>query len=82
MRFAMLGLLAVAASAMVTPVRAQPVIDDPGRCAQFYPNANCQNLGSGNPFTGTPAGSWRNGYAHMVHGRLHHAGRRHHHHRQ
>ena len=81
MKFALLGLAFVAASALVTPVKAQPVIDNPGRCAQFYPNANCQNLGPGNPFTGAPAGGWRNGYAHMGHGRWHHAHRHHHYHR-
>ena len=31
---------------------AQQVIYNPGYCAQFYPNANCQNLGPGNPYTG------------------------------
>jgi hypothetical protein len=30
---------------------AQAVIEDPGYCAQFYPNANCENLGPGNPYT-------------------------------
>ena len=33
---------------------AQEVIRDPGYCAQYYPNANCQNYGPGNPY--------RNGY--------------------
>jgi hypothetical protein len=80
MKFAMLGLAIVAAWAMATPVKAQAVIDDPGRCAQFYPNANCHNLGPGNPFTGAPAGGWRKGYAHMDHGRWHRAHRLHHHH--
>jgi hypothetical protein len=42
----------VASSALVSPVMAQQVITNPGRCAQFYPNANCQNLGPGNPYTG------------------------------
>ena len=41
-------LLAVGA----TPVPAQPVISEPGYCAQFYPNANCQNKGPGSPYTG------------------------------
>jgi hypothetical protein len=26
---------------------AQQVISDPGYCAQFYPNANCENKGTG-----------------------------------
>jgi hypothetical protein len=30
---------------------AQHVITNPGWCAQFYPNANCQNYGRGNPYT-------------------------------
>jgi hypothetical protein len=43
---------------------AQPVIYNPSRCAQFYPNANCQNEGPGSWFSGTyRAPGWRNGYA-------------------
>ncbi|MEH2554578.1 hypothetical protein V1286_002107 [Bradyrhizobium algeriense] len=30
---------------------AREVIYNPGYCAQFYPNANCQNKGPGNPYT-------------------------------
>ena len=31
---------------------------------QFYPNANCQNLGPGNPYTdGGYRDNWPNGYA-------------------
>ena len=33
------------------PAMAQEVIYNPGYCAQFYPNANCQNKGPGNPYT-------------------------------
>ena len=33
------------------PASAQHVITNPGKCAQFYPNANCQNKGPGNPYT-------------------------------
>ena len=51
MKFALIGATAVAAAAFVTPALAQAVISDPGYCAQFYPNANCQNLGPGNPYT-------------------------------
>jgi hypothetical protein len=51
-----LRLLGVAAlilsSALASPVMAQEVIYSPGYCAQFYPNANCQNKGPGNPYTG------------------------------
>ena len=49
MKFALIGAAAVAAAAFATPAMAQAVISDPGYCAQFYPNANCQNLGPGNP---------------------------------
>ncbi len=48
-----LGAAAMLASALASPVMAQAVIYDPGRCAQYYPNANCQNLGPGNPYTGS-----------------------------
>ena len=34
------------------PSMAQQVISEPGYCAQFYPSANCQNKGPGNPYTG------------------------------
>ena len=41
-----------AASFMITmPAMAQAVISEPGYCAQFYPSANCQNKGPGNPYT-------------------------------
>jgi hypothetical protein len=43
--------MAVLSTAIVTPVTAQPVISEPGYCAFFYPNANCQNKGPGNPYT-------------------------------
>jgi len=53
-RLAMLAAAAfVAASALATPATAQEVIYNPGYCAQFYPNANCQNKGPGNPYTGS-----------------------------
>jgi hypothetical protein len=47
------GLLGVAAASfMITmPAMAQQVISEPGYCAQFYPSANCQNKGPGNPYT-------------------------------
>ena len=38
-------------SALTGPAMAQQVISEPGYCAFFYPNANCQNKGSGNPYT-------------------------------
>jgi hypothetical protein len=43
----------VLAAALAGPVMAQEVITNPGKCAQYYPNANCQNLGAGNPYTGS-----------------------------
>ena len=50
-----IGLLGTAAvilsSALASPSMAQQVIYNPGYCAQFYPNANCQNMGPGNPYT-------------------------------
>jgi hypothetical protein len=61
MKFALIGAAAVAAAAFATPALAQAVIEDPGYCAQFYPNANCQNLGAGNPYTN--GGYWQNGNA-------------------
>jgi hypothetical protein len=50
--FRLLGAVAILATAMASPVLAQAVISEPGYCAQFYPNANCQNKGHGNPYTG------------------------------
>jgi hypothetical protein len=58
MKYALIGAAAVAAAAFATPAMAQAVISDPGYCAQFYPNANCQNEGPGNPYTN--GGYWRN----------------------
>jgi hypothetical protein len=34
-----------------TPSAAQAVVQEPGYCAFFYPYANCQNKGPGNPYT-------------------------------
>ena len=51
--FRLLGAVAILATAMASPVLAQAVISEPGYCAQFYPNANCQNKGYGNPYTGS-----------------------------
>jgi hypothetical protein len=62
-------------AALATPVMAQPVIENPGKCAQFYPNANCQNYGPGNPYTnGISPHRWRSGHASMgyPHRRWHH----------
>ena len=48
----LLSAAALLAAAIATPAMAQQVISNPGYCAQFYPNANCQNKGPGNPYTG------------------------------
>ena len=48
-----LATAAVLASTLAGPAMAQEVIYNPGYCAQFYPNANCQNKGPGNPYTGS-----------------------------
>jgi hypothetical protein len=89
MKLALIGAAALAMTALVTPVQAQEVITNPGRCAQFYPNANCTNLGAGNPYTsgGYYSGQggwqrqagWQNGYAYMRDDGWHHHYRRHHH---
>ena len=47
---AILAAAAVLASALATPAVAQQVIYNPGYCAQFYPDANCQNRGPGSPY--------------------------------
>jgi hypothetical protein len=69
MKLALIGAAAVASAAFVTPALAQAVISDPGYCAQFYPNANCQNLGPGNPYTDggydRNNNNWQNGNAMM-----------------
>ena len=48
--FKLLGAIAVLSSLSATSVSAQAVISEPGYCAFFYPNANCQNKGPGNPY--------------------------------
>ena len=49
-RFTILSAAALVASALASPSMAQEVVSNPGYCAQFYPNANCQNKGPGNPY--------------------------------
>jgi hypothetical protein len=46
-----LGAVAILTATSFTPAPAQQVIYEPGYCAFFYPNANCQNDGPGNPYT-------------------------------
>jgi hypothetical protein len=80
MKFVLIAAGAIAAAAFASPALAQQVISDPGYCAQFYPNANCQNLGAGNPYTN--GGYWRNDWrsrnASMEEPRLRHHERVHH----
>jgi hypothetical protein len=46
----LLGAVALSLlSALASPASAQHVITNPGWCAQFYPNANCQNYGARKP---------------------------------
>jgi hypothetical protein len=44
-KLALLGVAALLSAAVAAPAAAQEVIYNPGYCAQFYPNANCQNKG-------------------------------------
>jgi hypothetical protein len=69
MKIALIGAAVFVAAASATPAMAQAVIEDPGYCAQFYPNANCQNLGPGNPYTdgGYYRNDWQDGNALMAH---------------
>ena len=60
-RFTWLGA-ALLAVALGSHANAQAVISEPGYCAQFYPNANCQNYGPGNPLY---PGYYANSYAGM-----------------
>ena len=63
-----LGAAVVLASVSALPVQAQQAMSEPAYCAFFYPNANCQNKGPGNPYTdpnyrrdgGVSPGQWPN----------------------
>jgi len=74
---------ALLATAFSSQARAQAAVEQPGYCAQYYPNANCQNYGPGNPlYPGFYRGNFApiqqpDGYAATVPVRPHH--RRHHH---
>ncbi len=73
---------ALLAAAFAGQAHAQAVVEDPGYCAQYYPNANCTNYGPGNPlYRGGygPSAAYRGPYAAAVPGAVivrHH--RRHH----
>jgi hypothetical protein len=73
MKFISIGAALVALATLATPAAAQRVVTNPGYCAQFYPNANCQNYGPGSPYTGSyQRGNWEQGYARMGrHHRMH-----------
>jgi hypothetical protein len=47
----LVGAVALLSTTLATPLLAQHVIYDPAYCAFYYPNANCQNEGPGNPYT-------------------------------
>jgi hypothetical protein len=68
----LLSAAAILSAVIATPALAQEVIYNPGYCAQFYPDANCQNKGPNNPYTGSyyqrraayqyDNGTWDNGW--------------------
>jgi hypothetical protein len=85
----MIRLMAVGtvmlATALASQAHAQAVVEDPGYCAQYYPNSNCQNYGPGNPlYPGSwvpagPAGGYHRGpYAYATPAFTHHHRYRHH----
>jgi len=82
-RYMALGAVLLAA-AFAGQAHAQAVVEDPGYCAQYYPNSNCQNYGPGNPlYRGSwvpagPAGNYRGpAYAADPPVIVHHRHRRH-----
>ncbi len=58
----LIGVVAILIVLGAAPALAQQVISEPGYCAFFYPNANCQNKGPGNPYTDP---NYRSNYASM-----------------
>ena len=64
-----LGAAAVLTAISFTQAPAQQAMSEPAYCAQFYPNANCQNKGPGNPYNdpnyrrygGQRSGQWPGG---------------------
>jgi hypothetical protein len=46
-----LGAAVILTAVAFTPAAAQQAMSEPAYCAQFYPGANCQNKGPGNPYT-------------------------------
>jgi hypothetical protein len=51
-KLALLAAAALLSAAVAAPAVAQEVVYNPDYCAQFYPNANCQNKGSNSTYTG------------------------------
>ena len=51
MQFNLVGAVAIAATAFSTHVLPQADLEEPGYCAQFYQNANCQSPEPDNPYT-------------------------------
>jgi hypothetical protein len=82
-RYAVVGA-ALLAAISAGQARAQAAVEEPGYCAQYYPNSNCTNYGPGNPvYPGSfvpsgPAGAYRGPYAaaepgpYVVHHHRHH----------
>jgi len=74
----------LAAAAFTGQAHAQAVVEDPGYCAQYYPNANCTNFGPGNPlYPGSfgpsgPPTAYRGPYAATAPVVVHHRHRHHH----
>lgn len=63
MKSTLIAAAALFAAPCTTPALAQAVIDNPGMCEQLYPNANCYDMGPGNPYSGRGAyrNDWQNG---------------------
>jgi hypothetical protein len=67
--FKLPAAVAVLSTAIATPVLAQQAMTEPAYCAFYYPYANCQNKGPGNPYTDPnfrrgpvqSAGTWSSG---------------------
>ena len=83
MKFGLISAVFIAAASLAAPASAQEVITNPGYCAQFYPNANCQNFGPGNPYRGSGtyqrrgSGKWYGSNAKMrAHSMRHHRHKR------
>jgi hypothetical protein len=83
MKIALVSAALITTARLASPASAQHVIEEPGYCAQFYPNANfCQNEGRGSPYgIGYYANGRYGSYARMGHRAHRHAHHRHHKHR-